>query len=1180
MTDLVTGVLGQGISTLGDTATLFQGCGCSLCQGMREDGNTKLLPNDADRRPEPMPTDPNQANVPFMGVLLPLTRNPDGSYSISGNRNVDATLIGSKWGTQNLTFSFPTDGSQYGANYDSGLNKYHIDLGPLQQAAARAGFAMISSYTNLTFTEGDPTNANIRISQTADNDVGSAQGMFPSDKLPQAGDSWFGRTSQPFYDLAIKGSWGYSTMLHEIGHTMGLKHGHQDYTNLDLSFYFGGSPRFGTRSLEAQVDGQAWSLMSYTPAPGTSGFSGDKANQPQTFMQFDIAALQYMYGANYGTNATDTVYRWSETTGEMFVNGQGQGAPMENKVLLTVWDGDGIDTYDLSNYNNGVVVDLRPGGFTTLNQAQLVNHLAWQSGVAPAVGSVANALLFNNDARSLIENAIGGSGNDRITGNQANNVLDGGAGDDRLEGGLGSDTLIGGAGNDTAVIGGTTGFTVTLNSTGVTTVTQGADVDTLVGIENIVGSTGADTITGDGANNVIEGNGGADTLIGGGGDDRLIGGGFTVVNTTADRPDIVKPAGTDNGSIATAVDTAGTYDLAPRDDVANSTTVPHTTINATATGGTLEHYRIDVTTTSTVTFDIDTKSIETNLDSWIELLNSGGTVIANNDTGASNDPGFTGNDDARLTITLTPGTYYIRVGQWAPGAASALPLTAGQTYSLHISNPSAPADAPTFAASNTSSLNAQGGEGNDFIQGTVGNDTLDGGNGTDTASFATAFSSTSAGVTVSLAVTGAQNTGAAGTDTLISIENLIGSQYNDTLTGNAGANVMEGGAGDDTMDGAAGTDTASYAGAAAGVTVSLGLQGAAQNTGGAGTDTLSNFENLTGSAFADVLTGNAALNTLVGGAGDDVLNGNSAGTVVAGVVDILNGGDGNDVASFATYTASVLAQLDGANSVTVAVGGVNQATLISVEGLIGGQANDRLLGDARANVLSGLAGNDDLAGNDGDDTLDGGEGDDILSGGAGSDTAVFSGSAAVTVDLRLTGAQNTGRGVDTLIGIENLTGGSGNDVLIGNEDANVFTDTGGNDTYIGNGGSDTLSYAGATTAVTVNLNSVAAQNTGGGGTDTIAGIENIIGTALNDTLTGNSEANTFIGGLGSDFLVGNAGNDVLNGGDGSDALVGDANGGVSSADGADVIDGGQGRDTIIGGAGTTRSGAVRGTTPS
>src|SRR6185369_16387800 len=115
-----------------------------------------------------------------------------------------------------------------------------------------------------------------------------------------------------------------------------------------------------------------------------------------------------------------------------------------------------------------------------------------------------------------------------------------------------------------------------------------------------------------------------------------------------------------------------------------------------------------------------------------------------------------------------------------------------------------------------------------------GDDILDGGAGIDTASYADAAS----GVTVSLAEHDAQDTGGAGSDTLINIENLTGSAFDDTLTGDANANTLsglegddtlQGGAGNDTLDGGTGNDTASYQDAAAGVTVSLAIT-AAQNT--------------------------------------------------------------------------------------------------------------------------------------------------------------------------------------------------------------------------------------------------------------------------------------------------------------------------------------------------------------
>ena len=144
---------------------------------------------------------------------------------------------------------------------------------------------------------------------------------------------------------------------------------------------------------------------------------------------------------------------------------------------------------------------------------------------------------------------------------------------------------------------------------------------------------------------------------------------------------------------------------------------------------------------------------------------------------------------------------------------------------------------------------------------------------------------------VSLA-TGDGSGGDAEGDTLANIENLTGSGQNDTLEGDGGNNVLAGGAG---------TDTMSYEHAAAGVTVSLALT-TAQNTVGAGSDTLSAFENLTGSAFDDTLTGNTAANVLIGGTGNDALNGGAgADTLVGGTGnDNLTGGTSADTFVYAT----------------------------------------------------------------------------------------------------------------------------------------------------------------------------------------------------------------------------------------------------------------------------------------
>ena len=218
--------------------------------------------------------------------------------------------------------------------------------------------------------------------------------------------------------------------------------------------------------------------------------------------------------------------------------------------------------------------------------------------------------------------------------------------------------------------------------------------------------------------------------------------------------------------------------------------------------------------------------------------------------------------------------------------------------------------------------------GNDRLNGGVGNDLLNGGLGIDTADYSNgsvagqSFIGATAGVTVNLNLMGAQNTGGAGLDRLVSIENLTGTPFNDTLTGNAANNVLQGlagndmlkgGNGNDRLNGGAGIDTASYATATSGVAVSLDINidnvVEGQGNGGGGSDTLVSIENLTGSKFNDELRGVGAQFTLNGEAGNDVLllgladnstlNGGAGNDelLVRDSSAVLNGGDGNDILS-------------------------------------------------------------------------------------------------------------------------------------------------------------------------------------------------------------------------------------------------------------------------------------------
>ncbi len=1131
-------------------------CGCGACGGL-----TSAKGNFGS----PMSSVAAGIHSGVRGAeMLPQVTNGDGTFSFSGDRNIDAVLIGSRWTSSTLTFAFAESGDYASPEYGAGQLPFNAQ----QKAAARDGFRMIEGYTNLTITEVAPDqveDATFRLSNTVSRSVPSAQGGFPNFIDDEGGNIWFGRTEQPYYEAPQRGNWGYATMLHEIGHTMGLKHGQDDYSKEDLGGIFeGGATLYGTRAIEYDKDGQAWSLMTYTGGPyGVTDFQGEGKNQAQTYMQLDIAALQYLYGANFTTQGGDSVYRWDAATGRGFINNVGQGAPGGNIVFETIWDGGGNDTYDLSNYGGGITVDLRPGAFSTFSVEQRADNNARTGGDLTAPGNIGNALLYQGDVRSLIENAIGGAGDDRITGNQVNNILIGMAGDDVLAGGAGNDMLIGGSGTDIAdFTGATSGIAVTVdrNATDLRVV-NGVDTDVLNGIEGIIGTAFDDRLTGDDGGNTLSGGaGGRDVLIGGGGDDVLIGGGYTLAYR--DEADIVRDATALNRSIATAITLDGAFELAGRDGVSTfpaygGEVLPHATVVAAAAGSLgVDYYSFTAVTGARSLFDLDA----TNNYTGLEILDATGAVIASNYLELTTDDGSRGAYDARLAYTfLDSGTYYVRVtGSTFSGVAR--DLREDQPYTLHVSLENAAVAAPVIRQ--TASATLDGGLGDDLLVASAGDDRIDGGAGIDTVSYANHFR----GVAVTLGTT-AQDTG-AGRDTILNVENMTGTRFADRLTGNAGANVIDGGGGSDVLDGGKGIDTLSFASQATAVSVSLAAQGAAQAYRLGQTVDARGFENLTGGAGDDMLAGDDRANTIDGGAGDDVLMGDALGRRSG--LDMLIGGEGNDTVSFATSTAAVIAALRNGALGSATIGNRTIARMQDVENITGGSGDDRISGNAAANILIGGAGNDILWGAAGDDRIEGGLGNDTISGGDGIDTAVYAGAIDTTIDLRNHASQQTGHGIDRLTSIENLVTGAGNDMISGSDGDNLFVDGGGTDMFNGRRGFDTLSFAAVGTRVTIDLSSTQSQDSGATGIKTLVDIEGLVGGSNVDYLTGSAADNAIDGGDGGDVLVGGLGRDVIMGGDGNDFLVGDTLGlsTDSNADNsADLLSGGAGSDVVIGGAG-------------
>ncbi len=259
------------------------------------------------------------------------------------------------------------------------------------------------------------------------------------------------------------------------------------------------------------------------------------------------------------------------------------------------------------------------------------------------------------------------------------------------------------------------------------------------------------------------------------------------------------------------------------------------------------------------------------------------------------------------------------------------------------------------------------------FEGLAGNDSMDGKGGQDRAS----YSQSPAAVSVNLAL-GSASDGWGGTDSLQHIEDARGSDYNDTLTGNDQNNILEGRLGNDTLDGGAGSDTASYENAPTAVNVSLVSN---SSSGGDGNDLLVNMENIYGSDFNDVLTGNAGDNRLRGNAGNDT----------------LDGGAGSDTADYYHALGPVTVDLATRSS----LGADGNDVLLNMENIRGSYVyGDSLGGDSGNNSIDGAGGDDSIWGGGGNDTLVGGTGDDVTGySGKVSEYGVSYSSATATFTI-------------------------------------------------------------------------------------------------------------------------------------------------------------------------------------
>lgn len=429
------------------------------------------------------------------------TTNVNGSGY--GNLYLDSLIWGCGWTGIGTPIRY-WYGSGFVPAADSSIGQF---TGAAWGNTAKSAFAtamdQYSAVSNLIFTEaqsGSAEDADIVWWLAPQSAMGA--GALGMHEVPDA--SWtpiygYFNYQHPSWQYLSEGQYGYITVIHELGHGMGLAHPHDEGGEGDATKFPGVTSPWsaGTNGLNQGI----WTTMSYNDGwnkqPGSSydyGWQG-------TLMAFDIAALQTLYGANNSTATGNNTYQLPETLGT--------GTYWE-----CIWDAGGTDTLSNAGSARASTINLNAAPLTGVNAG---GYVSWIPGI-PGGFSIANGVV--------IENAIGGLANDVLVGNAAANTLDGGTG---------ADSMTGGAGNDTYYVDNALDKLIELSNGGLDSVYSAIGLTLANNLENLfllgdagaargTGNALANTLSGNADNNILSGQNGNDVLNGYGGADILTGG--------------------------------------------------------------------------------------------------------------------------------------------------------------------------------------------------------------------------------------------------------------------------------------------------------------------------------------------------------------------------------------------------------------------------------------------------------------------------------------------------------------------------------------------------------------------------------------------------------------------------------------------------------------------------------